>query len=103
MSVCWTGNTNPGKLGYLWLGGKLKPLDCRTNSSKLAERGQVMSQKCGKNEENSKECTQRKYYTFYVAGIHFHALKVFICSYVFFCDVLCRSIIRGFPVNHNER
>ena len=58
MSVCWTGNTKPEKSGYLRLGGKLKPLDCRTNSSRLAERGQKMSQKCGKNEENSKECTQ---------------------------------------------
>ncbi|MBQ4431080.1 MAG: hypothetical protein II877_06220 [Synergistaceae bacterium] len=60
MSECWTGNANPKKFGYRWLGGKSKPLDCRTNSSRLAERGQEMSQKCGKNEENSKECTQHK-------------------------------------------
>ena len=58
MSECWTGITKPEKLGYLRLGGKLKPLDCRTNLSRISERGQEMSQKCGKNEENSKECTQ---------------------------------------------
>ena len=60
MSVCWTGNTKPEKSGYLRLGGKLKPLDCLTNSSRYAERGQGMLQKYRKNEENSKECTQHK-------------------------------------------
>ena len=40
------------------LGGKLKPLDCRTNLSRLAEKGQVMPETSGKNEETSKECTQ---------------------------------------------
>ena len=58
MSVCWTGNTKPEKLGYLRLGGKLKPLDCRNNLSRYAERGQGMLEKYRKNEENSKECTQ---------------------------------------------
>ena len=58
MSECWTGNTNPKKFGYLRLGGKSKPSDCFNNLSMLAEREQEMSQKCEKNEENSKECTQ---------------------------------------------
>ena len=57
----------PGKLGYRGLHGKLKPLDCRTNLSSISERGQEMSQECGKNEEKSKKCPVTQNNTFYVA------------------------------------
>ena len=70
MSVCWTGNTNPEKSGYLRLGGKLKPLDCRTNSSRFAERGQEMSAKSGKERGKFERVYTALYYTFYVADCH---------------------------------
>ncbi|MBQ4431758.1 MAG: hypothetical protein II877_09655 [Synergistaceae bacterium] len=60
---------NPGQPGYLWLGEKSKPLDCRTNLSSTSEQGQEMSVANGKERGNLERVYTAKTYTFYVAGI----------------------------------